>query len=156
MLQVWRCYSLRQPCFIVQWSLSCPANTQPPPGRVTGPVWLGGGCGCGCGRVWCVLLTLLPLQHEPSPPAPPSPASSGPVSEPDYTSRSSGASSPPLPPPPPSEVDAPPAIPPHFMEKGQNTLSLTANFSFSTLCNYLVPKIYLLPNIYEEMLLLFQ
>ncbi|KAK8403438.1 hypothetical protein O3P69_000486 [Scylla paramamosain] len=49
--------------------------------------------------------------------APPSPASSGPVSEPDYTSRSSGASSPPLPPPPPSEVEAPPPVPPHFMEK---------------------------------------
>ncbi|XP_042209550.1 abl interactor 2-like [Homarus americanus] len=50
--------------------------------------------------------------------APPSPASSGVVSEQEYNSRSSGASSPPLPPPPTSDSEMPPAVPPHFMEKG--------------------------------------
>ncbi|KAK7085664.1 Abl interactor 2 [Halocaridina rubra] len=50
--------------------------------------------------------------------APPSPASSGVISEQEYNSRSSGASSPPLPPPPPSDSEIPPAVPPHFMEKG--------------------------------------
>lgn len=57
---------------------------------------------------------LSPSQHV----APPSPASSGVVSEQEYNSRSSGASSPPLPPPPTSDTEIPPAVPPHFMEKG--------------------------------------
>ncbi|XP_071549229.1 abl interactor 2 isoform X2 [Panulirus ornatus] len=53
--------------------------------------------------------------------SPPSPASSGVVSEQEYNSRSSGASSPPLPPPPTSDADIPPAVPPHFMEKVDDT-----------------------------------
>ncbi|XP_064095811.1 abl interactor 2-like isoform X2 [Macrobrachium nipponense] len=53
--------------------------------------------------------------------APPSPASSGVISEQEYNSRSSGASSPPLPPPPPSDSEIPPAVPPHFMEKVDDT-----------------------------------
>lgn len=59
--------------------------------------------------------------HTVGMPPPPSPASSGVVSEQEYNSRSSGASSPPLPPPPSSDADIPPAVPPHFMEKVDDT-----------------------------------
>ncbi|XP_071549230.1 abl interactor 2 isoform X3 [Panulirus ornatus] len=59
--------------------------------------------------------------HTVGMPPPPSPASSGVVSEQEYNSRSSGASSPPLPPPPTSDADIPPAVPPHFMEKVDDT-----------------------------------
>ncbi|KAG7153475.1 Abl interactor 1-like [Homarus americanus] len=59
--------------------------------------------------------------HPMGMPPPPSPASSGVVSEQEYNSRSSGASSPPLPPPPTSDSEMPPAVPPHFMEKVDDT-----------------------------------
>lgn len=54
-------------------------------------------------------------------PAPPSPAATGMV-EVDYPPPSPRPPSPPLPPPPPHATEGelpPPAVPPHFMEKGE-------------------------------------
>ena len=70
--------------------------------------------------------------------APPSPASSGVVSEQEYNSRSSGASSPPLPPPPPSDSEMPPAVPPHFLEKGMLEVCHFIVFLNQSFCLHLI------------------